>query len=267
MGRTVAAIDHAALRAEWRTVPGEGEARRRVLEQLRERLLAVRAEAARAAPATGETPGGVPGESKAFPAGWREKLSEILARPEFKKGEARTNLYQQIWAWLMDWLGALLPGGTSAAVGRLLESAVFLLAGAALVALFVVLVRVAIPLLRRERQPAAGPASSGQPVRETPEMLLALARDRSQAGDLRGAAQAMFRWLLTTLQRMGRLDYDPALTNREHLARFRGDTAARAGFADLTAQFERTWYGLGPIDPDGYQAFFARCHDLAGGRG
>jgi hypothetical protein len=95
---------------------------------------------------------------------------------------------------------------------------------------------------------------------------LALADARTRAGDLRGAAQALFRWMLLGLHRTGRLEFDPALTNREHLARLRADAGVRAVFDRLCRQFELVWYGVQPLASEELAAFRAECQRLAGRR-
>ena len=206
----------------------------------------------------------VPGPPPA--PGWREKLAEILSRPEFKKEEARQGLLEQVLKWLRDKFGFDFSIGRSGAFNRIVGWILYILAGAAALFVLVVLARAALPLFRRDRPggPSGGPSAPAPP--ETPEDLLALAEARTRAGDLRGAVQAMFRWLLLCLHRAGRLEYDPALTNREHLPRLKTDAPGRAAFAELSGQFERVWYALGTLTAEEYAAFRGRCQQLAGGR-
>jgi hypothetical protein len=259
LGTRTVRVDHESLRGEWRAVPASGDARRQALDRLHERLRAVHGELSAAQAAAGRG-GGDP------PVRWREQLSEVLSRPEFKMQEAQPNLFEQVAAWILDALAALLPQGASQAVGRVMEWVVRVLAGAALVALAVILVRVAGPLFRWDQRLGRGRAPDTEARRETPEALLALAEAKRRAGDFRGAMQAMFRWLLTTLHQAGRLDYDPALTNREHLARLQADGAALATFVELSGQFELAWYALRPVGSEDYVGFRNRCVELAGGR-
>ena len=259
LGRGTVAVDHTSLRAEWRAIPRAGDLRREALGRLCERLRAVRGELA-AAQAVADRGGGDP------PPRWREELSRILARPEFTKREAQVHLLDQAVAWLLDKLGAFFPWKTAQAVSRVIDWIVYLVAGAALLALAVVLVRVAIPLFRRDVPFRRAASAEPETARETPEALLALAETRSRADDFRGAAQAMFCWMLATLHRTGRLDYDPALTNREHLARLRTEGTARTAFAELAEEFELVWYALRPVSRDDYDGFRGRCVALAGGR-
>jgi hypothetical protein len=273
-------VDHGSLRAEWRGVPAEGEPRRQALERLRHRLAAVRAELGPAG-----TPGGggggppqaggpsvrpsdgtlAPGEAlEAPPPGWREKLAEILGGPEFGKREPREPLLARTIRWLEEKLSFLFPSGAGRAVRAAARWIVYTLAGVAVAVALFVLVRAAMPLFRRDVRMARGAPASAPARPETPETLLALAEARTRAGDFRGAVQALFRWMLLALHQAGRLDYDPALTNREHLTRLKADAPARAAFQDLSRQFELACYALRPVDPEAYAAFRAGCRRLAG---
>ena len=259
-------VDHASLRAEWNAVTAAGDGRGEALARLRARLQAVLAEVSPGEPpATGPGAVAAPAEVHPLPSDWRDKLTAILQRPEFTKREARESPLEQLLKWLLDKLGSLVPEGTSKAVGTVARWIVYALAALAFLALLVMLVRVARPLFHRERPQGAGGAIA-QPAVETPESLLALAESRRRAGDLRGAIQALFRWLLVTLHRAGRLDYDPALTNREHLARLSADAGTRAAFAEVTAEFELVWYAQRPVSPEAYGLFRRRCAALGGGR-
>jgi hypothetical protein len=259
-------VEHASLRAEWQAVPAAGDARREALDRLRARLQAVLAELSPGeSPAIGPGIAATPADARAIAPDWRDKLTAILQRPEFKKREPRESPLEQLIKWLLDKLGSLFPEGTSTAVGTVVRWIVYALAALAFLALLVMLVRIAWPLFRRERREPAGGAIA-QPAVDTPESLLALAESRRRAGDLRGAVQALFRWLLVTLHRAGRLDYDPALTNREHLARLNADARTRAVFAELSAEFELAWYAQHPVSPETYGVFRRRCAALGGGR-
>jgi hypothetical protein len=258
--------DHASLRAEWYALPADGDARRQALDRLRARLQAVRAElSAAAGPTAGPGVGPAAAAGHGVPPAWRDKLTAILRGPEFKKREARESLLVLLLKWLLDKLGALFPAGTATAVGTVARWVVYALAGLALLALLGLLGRVLWPLLRRER-PGTARTAAEKPAAESPETLLALAEARRSAGDLRGAVQALFRWLLVTLHRGGRLEYDPALTNREHLSRLKADGRTRAAFAELAAAFEMVWYAQQPVSPESYGAFRRRCVALGGGR-
>lgn len=246
-------VDHASLRAEWRAVPPDGDRRHEALERLRQRLAAVRAEVRPA--------GSRVGAALPLPAEWREKLSEVLRRPEFDRRPVAEPLLARLIRWLRDKLG-LQVREVEQAVGPVREWVIRILAGAALLMVLSILGRAALPLFLRDhlaKRPAGPPAPGDS---ETPENLLALAEARTRAGDFRGGVQALFRWMLLTLSETGRLDYDPALTNREHLARLKADGTVRAAFEDLARQFELVWYGRRPLGPEEYAAFRAGCQRL-----
>jgi hypothetical protein len=247
-------VDHTILKSEWQSIPADGNARRESLERLRHRLLAVRGEIASA--------GAVPRAPSL--TGWRERLSQVLSRPEFKKGQPVEDWLRRVVQWLRERLGFLFPSGTTRVVSGALSGILYVLAGATLLVVSIFLVRTALPLFTRDRRASRPQASVGTARHETPESLLALADARTRAGDLRGAVQALFRWMLLGLHRSGRLEYEPALTNREHLARLRADAGILAAFERLCQQFERVWYGFHPVAPEEFATFRAECQRLAG---
>ena len=251
-------VDHTSLQAEWKGVPAEGSTRPESLERLRHRLVAVR---------VAMTPAGAAVGTGAPPlTGWREKLSQVLSRPEFKKRQPGEDWRLRVMQWLREKLGFLFPRGTTRTVSSALSGILYVLAGVTLLVVLVLLVRAALPLLTRDRRTARAQVPAAPAKVDTPESLLALADARTRAGDLRGAAQALFRWMLLGLHRAGRLEYDPALTNREHLARLKADTGVRVTFERLSRQFELVWYGFQPVAPEELAAFRAECRRLAGGQ-
>jgi hypothetical protein len=249
-------VDHTSLRAEWQGVPADGNTRRESLDRLHDRLVAVRAEM---------TPTAATGNPRPL-TDWREKLSQVLGRAEFKKRPPEEDWRARLMQWLREKLGFLFPRGTTQTVGRALGGFLYVLAGATLLVVLVLLVRAALPLFTRDRRSLRSQARTAPASVETPESLLALADARTRAGDLRGAAQAVYRWMLLGLHRAGRLDYDPALTNREHLTRLKADARVRAAFERLSRQFEVVWYGFHPVASEEFAAFRAECQRLAGGQ-
>ena len=246
-------IDHSSLQAEWRAVPREGPGRRESLDRLRRRLVAVRAEL--------DAP--PQGAAVQLPADWRNRLTEVMARPELRKREVQESVGARIWRWLLDWLASWLPEGTRSGFGRIAPWVVYLLAGAAVLSGLVMLVRTILPFLARDRRrTAASPAA--RPASETVEALRQQADACARGGDFRGALQLAFRWLLLALNDAGWLAYDPALTNREHLSRLKADARRRAAFEALAGDYDGLWYGLHAVSLEEYTAFRQRCQRLAG---
>ena len=247
-------IDNSSLWVEWGAVPADGAPRREALERLKRRLVAVRAQVD--SQGSGVSP----------PAGWQEKLSGTMNRPEFKKRPAEDPLLAQIMRWLIDKLSFLFPQSVQRDVGAVVGWIIYILAVAALLPALIILVRTVLPLLRWDRRirPASGTPATAEP--ETPEGLLTLADARTHDGDFRGAVQAMFRWMLLSLHQAGRLGFDPALTNREHIHRLKANAGVRAAFADLSRQFELVWYGLHAVSAKECAAFRTGCQNLVGGR-
>jgi len=246
-------VDHSSLRAEWKSIPADGNARPESLERLRHRLVAVRAEM---------TPVGAAAGARRL-TGWREKLSQILSRPEFRKRQPGDDWRVRAIQWLREKLGFLFPRGTTQTVSSALGSVLYILAGVTLLAVLVLLVRAALPLFTRDPRRERSQAPTASARGETPESLFALADARTRAGDFRGAAQALFRCLLLGLHQAGRLEYDPALTNHEHLARLKGDAGLHAAFERLSRQFELVWYGFQPVAPEEFASFRVECQRLA----
>ena len=240
-------IEHSSLRAEWGAVPAEGTPRREALERLKHRLVAVREHL------------NARGASILPPSDWREKLSETMNRPELKKRPAEESLLDRIMRWLADKLSFLFPQSVRQDVGTVVGWIIYILA-------LVVLVRTVLPLLRWKHRAGSVSGTPAAAEPETPEALLRLADARIHDGDFRGAMQALFRWMLLSLHHAGRLEFDPALTNREHLNRLKGGAGALAAFADLSRQFDLVWYGLHAVSARECAAFRTGCQNLVGGR-
>jgi uncharacterized protein DUF4129 len=72
---------------------------------------------------------------------------------------------------------------------------------------------------------------------------LAAADAAVRAGNLRDAVRELFLFTLVSLEERGALRHDPALTDREVLARAAGLPRA-ADLAALVNAYERVWYGV-----------------------
>nr|WP_255603998.1 DUF4129 domain-containing protein [Oscillochloris sp. ZM17-4] len=77
----------------------------------------------------------------------------------------------------------------------------------------------------------------------------------ARSGDYRRAARLLYLSSLLWLDERGRLRYDRALTNREHLDRLGDDPALRERLRPVVETFDRVWYGDMPLDATGYAAY------------
>lgn len=107
------------------------------------------------------------------------------------------------------------------------------------------------------RDPAA---SSDDPV--TAEEALSSAAASQQVKEYRAAIRYLTLSSLLLLSERGVLDYDPALTNREHLAQVRDHPAIFELLSAIVARFDSVWYGFAPVDDAVYQAFRQRVQQL-----
>jgi hypothetical protein len=180
------------------------------------------------------------------PAAARAALREVLSRREFARNDTRTwtdALRRQIGKWL-DALIDRLGGGPMAAgaVGRTLAWAVAIVALAALM----------FWLLRMRRRTGR----AWQPLAlETPRLTsrewAARAAAALRDGDPREAIRCGYHAALFRLEEQGVWRVDDARTPREYLSLLPRHDARRVALADLTRDFELTWYGSRAADARG----------------
>lgn len=83
-----------------------------------------------------------------------------------------------------------------------------------------------------------------------------LLKEALASGDIRTAFRLHYLELLRTLHRRGMINWEPYKTNGQYVAEFaRRNTSP--GFRDLTAVFDRTWYGHKPVDERAYHEWLA----------
>lgn len=70
-------------------------------------------------------------------------------------------------------------------------------------------------------------------------------------GDIRLAYRALYLGLLSELHSQGRIVFSRNRTNWQYVRSYKGESAMRREFADLTDVFDQVWYGLVPISGDG----------------
>ena len=88
-----------------------------------------------------------------------------------------------------------------------------------------------------------------------PETWAGLADELAARGEYREAIRHLYLALLSRLHRDGVIDYDPTLSNWEYLFAFKGASALKAGFKELTRRFDFAWYGNLGVDGLAYAMF------------
>ena len=88
-----------------------------------------------------------------------------------------------------------------------------------------------------------------------PETWAGLADELAARGEYREAIRHLYLALLSRLHRDGVIDYDPTLSNWEYLFAFKGASALKAGFKELTRRFDFAWYGNLGVDALAYAMF------------
>ncbi len=166
-------------------------------------------------------------------AATRDRLKQILARPEFASGSAapKTNWIERFIDWLtraLSRLGVKAPSWSGVV-------AITLVSGA----LIYLITRVIWEWQARRAQRFASEALPGEIVLGTDALLKAIA-DAVARGDYRAAIRLRFRWLLSALD----LGESALLTNRQLVMRLgREHPAVREPLKQLVACFEDAWYG------------------------
>jgi hypothetical protein len=245
-----------------------------------------------------------PGEAGDIPAADLERtIGEVLARPEFDwrapeskpLAEERPGLFGEWLSWLGEglapawnavrraaaWLlmklfrerraGDAGPAGTPADWRILLALLSAALLGAA-----------ALLLLRGRRRQAPAAAALAPVVAAAPDLTddnvradelasagwAALAREMADRGELRVALRALFLGALAALAARGWVTIHPAASNREYERELGRRAHDRGGlieaFGECRAVFERVWYGMHPVDREGYEGFRALQERIVG---
>ncbi len=80
------------------------------------------------------------------------------------------------------------------------------------------------------------------------ETWAGLADELAAKGEYREAIRHLYLALLSRLHRDGVIDYDPTFSNWEYLFAFKGPSALKAAFKELTRRFDFAWYGNLGVD-------------------
>jgi hypothetical protein len=180
-------------------------------------------------------------EQGSSPAAARQKLTEILARREFR-GKQGTSTGDVILGKILSWLARLLnklrPSGNSRF--DVFQILVYVFIGAALI----VLVLWTMRHLRRPREePALREIVPFAPSARGWRAWLAEARTLAQQQDWRNAIHLAYWAGISFLEEQGAWRPDRARTPREYLHLVGLRSARYPILATLTRKFELVWYG------------------------
>lgn len=181
----------------------------------------------------------------------KRALAEVLTRPEFKN--VRTPWWEQFLGTLQDWYAQVvhLMGKWSARLD-IPEPLLWLLVGIALLVTGVA-VWYGFFLFRRnwvdERSADGGQAVHNRNHLLSADEWFAKGRQAQQKGDLSSAVRFVYLASLAHLEAADVLRIRQHMTPRDLLRAARNLSSAHyAALADLTALFERAWYGHHPSE-------------------
>jgi hypothetical protein len=214
------AAPHAALREL--ALRGDAESLALATGVLDETLAALRASA---------TGGG------ADPERARTQLEAILRTPDFRH---TPDWLELLWAFIRDLIAESFPG---LRVPRIGLQDLTLLAGAITALLLTLVLYSTLRGLRAKVTREALLARAEVPRGASAADHLSRAREAKHSGRLREALRELFLAALAGLEQRGALRVDPALTDRELLARAAGSPRAE-DLGALVELYERAWYGL-----------------------
>lgn len=191
------------------------------------------------------------------PAAAQAQLEQIVSGPPFSERAREPSwIMQQIenfFEWFFRQIEPVVQPVAEAAGGTPGTLASWLLTGIAIAIALAVL----LPWLRGLRR-----ATRAEKMLTSPAELAA--RDTADAhaqatsfarkGDFRSATRMLTLAALLWLDERGTLNYNPHLTNREHLQRLRERPSLRDGLAPVVETTDRVWYGGMPLDANGYAA-------------
>lgn len=199
---------------------------------------------------------------------YKQKLAEIMQRPEFQKpAEPEESLFAKWWRAIREWLESLLPEQSVQAPsgGMPNLAAVFqilLFVGiAALIAFLIWRFYPAIAqrfgLLRDERRGKR--VILGEQIAEDVSAadLLSEAERLARDGELRLAVRKGYIALLCDLADRRVIALAHHKTNRDYLRDVKKRSGLLEAMTGATTRFEHSWYGAGEVDNSDWEAFRA----------
>lgn len=187
-----------------------------------------------------------------------EEVARALGRVVLRTRGADSNPLERLSNWVADHLIDLLPGGK----GDLLFALFVLVAALVLARLGLVVART---LGSRRRPARRGEPASGPSPLEVARELFARARAERAQGRSREALRSFLHALVLTLGGRGVLEFRPAWTLRELIARGSPAEEARALLDELVLEFEPKDFGDAPIREEDLDRLEEACASALGG--
>jgi Domain of unknown function (DUF4129) len=195
-----------------------------------------------------------------FDGSARQKLNEILSRPEFNEVHGPTWV-DRLAERIADWLSRLMERFDTGMAGhqwfvKLLFWALFVGAAGAL------LVWMARRLLQRSKTQKLSLSAPGPAVVRSSRQLAGEARENAERGDFREAIRFAYWAAIHRLEELGLWSVDHTRTHREYLRLVGSLQPQREPLAALTRQFELAWYAVRPASQSEYQTAVAQLEKL-----
>ncbi len=203
----------------------------------------------------------------------RERLENILARPEYQPEEKRESIIQKWFGKLIEliWrLLALLFGGSrplTASSGTItaVRILIVLLTAAALMFGAIKLARRLQGRGKPEKEMEARQVL-GEEIEEnvTAADLLAKAMELARQGEHRAAIRRAYIALLCDLEQRDKLRLHRSKTNRDYLDALRPEQRIYPSFSVMTDAFEHVWYGEERATEEEFKDFVSLYRETAG---
>jgi len=185
----------------------------------------------------------------------RQKLGEILQRPEFAGNKAFAESLQSIADWLSSLWNNLIGKNVNIDNLGFWESLFAVLAAALILFIFFYaslrLYRYFVP--EYAETPTVGYASTSADT----EQLRTQASICAENGEYREAIRYLYLSLLLFLDKKMLIRYRLSKTNREYLQEFQKNEKEIESFYRLVSFFEGKWYGMEPCSSIDYRQFQA----------
>ncbi|NJP07299.1 MAG: DUF4129 domain-containing protein [Chloroflexaceae bacterium] len=189
--------------------------------------------------------------SHTLPTQAHEQLDTLLRQPPFAQEERQETLFDQFVNWLLRQLEQFFGEGNDATSG--LPGQIMLLFMGVLIAGVVIYLLLG---LRRTMVSEAQVRDTDDPeARLTANTALQQASELARGGDYRTAVRYLYLSSLLWLDERDMLRYERNLTNYEYLDRLHEQPELRTCLMPIVETFDRVWYGLDPLDADGFARY------------